>query len=64
MADLKRCPFCVGAVRLHCNQNETPAAKHAEHFRWWIRCEGCNLLTRPFKSEKEAVEYWQRRSTE
>jgi hypothetical protein len=59
--ELAKCPFCAGKAILHTNADKMPDKRAQYLHRWTIGCHGCGLLTMPFRSEREAVEFWQRR---
>ena len=53
MADLKSCPFCGGE-----------AYTDSDGWRvWWgVKCADCGRHSEEFRTEKEAIEAWNRRA--
>ena len=56
MIDLKRCPFCKGMARF---ENSKDAE---DDYITMLICNGCDIRTRKYYSEEEAIKAWNRRA--
>lgn len=62
MVELKNCPCCgcaANAWDIHTQMNRTGYRMYK-----YVSCYGCGLKTKPYPTEEEAAEAWNRRTPE
>lgn len=63
MSELKPCPFCGGAAKIHsCAELENETARIVYHGKCGVHCTECHVATLPCIDEEQAARFWNRRA--